>query len=109
MSDQSEVERLREDFLRYWADADNAVARAFVTDLDALLAAVRNEEREKLATGLDTRAEALVHNHGVSGDCSGMTDEEFERAIKAAGKGCTVCARIELLSECAAALREGGR
>ena len=39
----TEAELRREDFLHYWADADNAVARAFVTDLDALLDAVRAE------------------------------------------------------------------
>ena len=87
--------------------APDSVRACVLMSLDALLAAVRAEERETLAMGLDTRAEALAHGHGVAGNISGMSDEEFERRLKAAGKGCTVCARIELLAELAAALREG--
>ena len=52
----TEAELRREDFLHYWADADNAVARAFVTDLDALLDAVRAEERERCAKVADVAA-----------------------------------------------------
>ena len=105
----SEAEKLREQFFHDWCDQhlDWRVREACHNHLDALLAAVRAEERETLATGLDTRAEALAHGHGVAGNISGMSDEEFERRLKAAGKGCTVCARIELLAELAAALREG--
>ncbi len=107
MSDQSEVERAREEFWQHIAASYGGTnwERIAAQMLDALLAAVRAEERETLATGLDTRAEALAHGHGVAGNIDGMSDEEFERRMKAAGKGCTVCARIELLSECAAALR----
>ena len=100
----TEAEKLRDDLITWRTDMGTA---EFTAALDALLAAVRAEERETLATGLDTRAEALAHGHGVAGNISGMSDEEFERRLKAAGKGCTVCARIELLAELAAALREG--
>ena len=100
MSEPTEVKRLRGDLSWVLSMENN-------DKLDALLDATRREERETLATGLDTRAEALAHGHGVAGNISGMSDEEFERRLKAAGKGCTVCARIELLAELAAALREG--
>ena len=105
----SETERLREEFWQHIAAsyAGTNWERIAAQMLDALLAAVRKEEREKLATDLDARAERWAHGHGVAGDISRMTDEEFMRAMKAAGRGCTVCARIELLSEVAAAIREG--
>ena len=100
----SEAEKLRDDLITWRTDMGTA---EFTAALDALLAAVRAEERETLATDLDARAERWAHGHGVAGDISRMTDEEFMRAMKAAGRGCTVCARIELLSEVAAAIREG--
>ena len=79
----SETERLREEFWQHIAAsyAGTNWERIAAQMLDALLAAVRKEEREKLATGLDTR---LVPQTPY-----------------------IVCARIELLAELAAALREG--
>lgn len=97
MTPPTEAERLREDFLRYWADTDNAVARAFVTDLDALLDAVRAEEREKLATDLDAGGMA-ARQRAVW--CAG-------RSLSAEEAECHAVA--DVLSLRAAAIREGGR
>ena len=74
----TEAEKLRDDLITWRTDMGTA---EFTAALDALLAAVRAEERETLATGLDTR---LVPRTPY-----------------------IVCARIELLAELAAALREG--
>ena len=97
--------RERDWILEAFARLTRELAEARKTNKRLNRRAQEAEERETLATGLDTRAEALAHGHGVAGNIDGMSDEEFERRMKAAGKGCTVCARIELLSECAAALR----
>ena len=91
----TEAERLREDFLHYWADADNAVARALCTDLDALLAAVRAEERETLATDLDVTVKKARRRAAWCAERSMSAEEAECRAV------------ADVLSLRAAALREG--
>ena len=62
MSDQSEVERAREEFWQHIAASYGGTnwERIAAQMLNCFLAAVRAEEREMLATGLDTRAEGLT-------------------------------------------------
>ena len=88
----TEAEKLRDDLITWRTDMGTA---EFTAALDALLAAVRAEERETLATGLDVTVKKARRRAAWCAERSMSAEEAECRAV------------ADVLSLRAAALREG--